>query len=73
LSAIIGIIPGMVVRVDGKDGFIVASFLFFRIYIAMVPFFLVLFGSKFWIPKQKMARKNVSENQNGEGGGKWEW
>ncbi len=37
------------------------------------PFFLLLFGSKFWIPEQKMARKNVSANQNGEGGGKWEW
>ncbi len=36
-----------------------------------VPFFLVLFGSKFWIPEQKTARKNVSANQNGEGGGKW--
>ncbi len=41
--------------------------------VKVVPFFLVLFGSKFWIPEQKMARKNVSANQNGEGGGKWEW
>jgi hypothetical protein len=43
------------------------------IWIKLVPFFFVLFGSKFWIPEQKMARKNVSANQNGKGGGKWEW
>ncbi len=43
-----------------------------RLDIKMVPVFLVLFGSKFWIPEQKMARKNVSANQNGECGGKWE-
>ena len=36
--------------------------------MAVVPGFSVLFGSKFWIPEQKMARKNVSANQNGEGG-----
>ncbi len=33
-------------------------------------FYLVLSSA---FPEQKMARKNVSANQNGEGGGKWEW
>ncbi len=33
-------------------------------------FYLVLSSA---FPEQKMGRKNVSANQNGEGGGKWEW
>jgi hypothetical protein len=31
----------------------------------------MVLGSAFSEPKT--ARKNVSANQNGEGGGKWEW
>ena len=39
----------------------------------MDPFFLLrmLLGSAF--PEPKSARKDVSANQNGEVGGKWEW